>query len=298
MTRAALALPLVALTLAAAPGAWPQGGGDASLRAMLPERIREAGVITVATDPHAPPYTFYAEDNSTLVGLELDLVAEMEKKLGVRFEFSPMQFASVITSVQGGRNDMGISAFGDFVAREKIVDEIDYAYEATGIIVPKGNPHGVEKMADLCGLQVAVVQGTIPVELLHKQAGLCPSSKPLKMRQFPSNDQVVLAVRSGRADALLDTYGVAAYTLANLQGGRGGRDLELVRGPKYAVGLQAMIVSKRNTALRDAIQATLQAMVEDGSYRAAFVKWGLEENVLETITINDAARFSDYLNVN
>ena len=28
------------------------------------------------------------------------------------------------------------------------------------------------------------------------------------MRLFPTNDQVVLAVRSGRADALLDTYGV------------------------------------------------------------------------------------------
>ena len=265
---------------------------------MLPERIREAGVITVATDPHAPPYTFYAEDNATLIGLEHDLAAEMARKLGVRFQFSPMQFASVITSVQGGRNDMGISAFGDFVERERIVDEIDYAYEATGIIVPEGNPRGIEKIGDLCGLRVAAVQGTIPVELLHKQAERCPPSNPLEMRQFPSNDQVVLAVRSGRADALLDTYGVAAYTLAKLQGGRGGRNLELVRGAKYAVGLQAMIVSKRNRALRDAIQATLQAMVEDGSYRAAFEKWGLEENQLETITINDAGRFTDYLDVN
>lgn len=296
MKLAAAAVSIAAL--AAVPDAWAQGGVDASLRAMLPGRIREAGVITVATDPHAPPYTFYGEDNSTLVGLEHDLAAEMARKLGVAFEFSPMQFASVITSVQGGRNDMGISAFGDFIEREKIVDEIDYAYEATGIIVPEGNPDGVEKMGDLCGLRVAAVQGTIPVELLHEQAGQCPSDKPLQMRQFPSNDQVVLAVRSGRADALLDTYGVAAYTLAKLQRGRGGRDLELVRGAKYAVGLQAMIVAKRNGALRDAIQATLQAMVDDGSYRAVFEKWGLEQNMLETITINDAARFTNYLDVN
>jgi polar amino acid transport system substrate-binding protein len=294
MKSAVLALSSAAALLSATPEAVARPPFDAALRDRLPAPIREAGVIRVATDPHAPPYTFYAEDNATLVGLEHDLVAVMEKKLGVEFRFSPMQFASVITAVQGGRSDMGISAFGDFVEREKVVDVIDYAYEATGIIVPEGNPHHVAGMADLCGLRVATVQGTIPVELLHVQADRCPGDRPLQMRLFPTNDQVVLAVRSGRADALLDTYGVAAYTLAQM---RGGHRLELVRGAKYAVGLQGMIVAKRNRELRDAIRATLQSMVDDGSYAAVFRKWGLEDNRLESITVNDAARFTDYLKV-
>lgn len=294
MRSAVTIAALAAAALLPAPGSG-QTGVDPALRAMLPERIREAGVVRVATDPHAPPYTFYAEDNTTMVGLEHDLVAVMEERLGVDFVFSPMQFASVITAVQGGRTDMGISAFGDFVEREKIVDEIDYAMEATGIIVPEGNPRGVSGMGDLCGLRVATVQGTIPVELLHVQAGLCPADRPLEMLQFPSNDQVVLAVRAGRADALLDTYGVAAYTLSKMEG---ARRLELVPGAKYAVGLQAMIVARHDRELRDAIQATLQSMVDDGSYGAVFARWGLEENALETITINDAARFTDYLKVN
>lgn len=283
----------LAVVLTAAPQARAQTGVDASLRAMLPERIREAGVVTVATDPHAPPYTFYGEDNATMVGLEHDLATEMGRKLGVRFEFKPMQFASVITSVQAGRTDMGISAFGDFVEREKIVDIIDYCLEATGIVVRAGNPHGVSAMKDLCGLGVAAVQGTIPVELLHKQAERCPPDEPLEMRQFPSNDQVVFAVRAGRADAAMETYGVAAYTFAQLE----NAPLELIPGARYAVGLQGMIVAKSQTALRDAVQATLQAMVADGTYKAAFAKWGLEDNMLDTITINDAARFTDYLAV-
>lgn len=272
-----------------------QSAPDPKLRAMLPESIQKSGVIRVGTDPHNAPYVFYDTDNTTLIGLEQDLVATMRKKLGVDFEFSPAQFASIITAVQADRFDMGISAFGDFVKREAIVDEIDYTYEGTGIIVVAGNPHKVEKISDACGLKAAAVQGSIPLELLNKQAGLCPAGKPLDILQFPSGDQSVLAVRSGRADLLMDTYGVTAYALAHQDPNAGGQKLELIRGKQYAVGYQAMIVGKDKPQLRDAIQATLAAMIADGSYQAAFRKWGLEDNMLKTITINDAARFADYM---
>ena len=36
-------------------------------------------------------------------------------------------------------------------------------------------------------------------------------------------------------------------------------------------------------------------MIDDGSYAKIFDKWGLGENKLDKITINDAARFADYL---
>jgi polar amino acid transport system substrate-binding protein len=272
-----------------------QAEPDAALRAKLPQSIQDSGVIRVGTDPHNAPYSFYDTDNTTLIGLEHDLVATMEERLGVKFEFSPGVFASIITAVQADRFDMGISAFGDFVEREKIVDEIDYTHEGTGIIVVEGNPHKIAKISDSCGLKAAAVQGSIPLELLNKQASLCPADKPLEILQFPTGDQSVLAVRSGRADLLMDTYGVAAFALANQPEDAGGKKLELVKGSVYAVGYQAMIVGKDKPELRDAVQATLQSMVADGTYEAAFKKWGLEANMLETITVNDAAAFTDYL---
>lgn len=269
-------------------------GADPKLWSMLPARIQQSGVITVGTDPHNAPYVFYGADNTTLVGLEQDMAKVMAQKLGVKFEFAPAQFASIITAVQADRFDMGISAFGDFVPREKIVDEIDYTYEGTGIIVPQGNPKNIQKISDACGLTAAAVQGSVPLELLNKQAGLCPSDKPLTIKQFPSGDQSVLAVRSGRADMLMDTYGVTAYELQHQPANLGGQKLQLVEGKKYAVGYQAMIVGKDDPQLRDAIQATLQSMIKDGSYAAAFKIWGLSANMLPKITINDAARFADY----
>jgi polar amino acid transport system substrate-binding protein len=268
---------------------------DEKLRAMLPERIRTAGVITVGTDPQQPPYDFYDKDNTTLIGLEQDLAAAMADKLGVTFKFAPAQFASIIPAVQASRFDMGISAFGDFVQREKVVDEIDYTTEATGIIVVEGNPHHITKISDACGLKAAAVQGSIPLELLDKQKGLCPADKPLEVLQFPTNDQMALAVRSGRADLMMDTYGVAAFTLEHQPESAGGSKLELVPGARYAIGYQAMVVRKDDPQLRDAVVAALEALIADGTYHKIFAKWGLTDNEVKQITVNDAGRWKDYL---
>jgi polar amino acid transport system substrate-binding protein len=272
-----------------------QAAPDAKLRAMLPQSIQQSNVVKVGTDPHNPPYSFYDTDNTTLIGMEHDLVDEMSKRLGVTFQWSTAEFASIITAVQAGRFDMGISAFGDFAPREKIVDEVDYTMEGTGIIVAEGNPLNIQKISDACGHKAATVQGSVMLELLDKQAAACPKDKPLDIQVFPTDDESVLAVRSGRADLLMDTYGVAAYNLQHQPANAPGRKLELVKNKVYAAGYQAMIVAKNDPKLRDAIQATLQSMVDDGSYDKIFKKWGLANNELTKITVNDAARFTNYL---
>ncbi len=286
MTAAVAALGL-ATSLSAAHAA------DPKLHAMLPPEIQSAGEVRIGTEPAAPPYVFYGDDNKTLVGLEVELAQALGDRLGVKFTFLPTQFASIVPGIQAGRFDLGLSAMGDFVDREKVVDEVDYSYEATGIIVPAGNPHHIMKLSDACGLRAAGVQGSIPLQLLDKQKTQCPPDKPLEVLQFPANDQLTVALKSGRADVTMDTYGVAAYTLAHQPAG--GAKLELVKGARYAVGYQAVVVSKKTPALRDAIKAALEAMMADGSYRKLFAKWDLDSNALDKITVNDAARYADYM---
>ncbi len=267
---------------------------DPKLHAMLPPNIVAAGEVKVGTEPTAPPYVFYGEDNKTMVGMEVDLAQALGERLGVKFTFVPTQFASIIPGIEAGRFDVGMSAMGDFVPREKVVDEVDYTYEATGIIVQQGNPHHIEKLSDACGLKAAAVQGSIPLQLLDKQATLCPKDKPLEVLQFPSNDQLTVALHSGRADLSMDTYGVAGYTLAHQPANQANK-LELVKGARYAVGYQSIVVSKKTPQLRDAIKAALESMMADGSYHKLFAKWGLADNELQKITVNDAARYADYM---
>lgn len=270
-------------------------GVDPVLRAMLPEKVQQSGVVTVTVNPRTPPYNFYSEDNTTLVGLEQDLAVAMGEKLGVKFEFSPAQSAQVaVLAVQSGRADMGGSMGGN-VDRENIVDMVDYTAEATGIIVPDGNPNGVQKISDLCGLRAAATQGTIPLSLLEKQKTLCPADKPLEVMPFPATDQVVTAVRSGRVDAMMSTYGVNKYSLEHQVETEGGRRLMLVPNARYAVGYQAFAFNKDNPQLRDAVAATLSSLLADGTYKTIFEKWGMEINILPAIKVNDAASFSNYM---
>ncbi|MBY5666341.1 ABC transporter substrate-binding protein [Rhizobium leguminosarum] len=268
-------------------------GVDQKLHDMLPEKIKSAGEIKNGTEPQTPPYDFYGEDNKTIIGLERELRDEMGSRLGVKFTDVPAQFASIIPGIQAGRFDMGMSAFGDFVEREKIVDVVNYMLEGTSIIVLDGNPKGVHQLKDACGLNAGAVQGSIPLQLLDKQKGLCPADKPLNVMQFPSNDQIKIALQSGRVDLSMDTTGVAAYSLQHQP--EGNKKLKLVTGAQYAVGYQAMLVSKESPQLRDALAATVQSMIDDGTYAKIFEKWGLGENKLDKVTINDAARFADYM---
>jgi polar amino acid transport system substrate-binding protein len=268
-------------------------GVDQKLHDMLPEKIKSAGEIKNGTEPQTPPYDFYGEDNKTIIGLERELREEMGARLGVKFTDMPAQFASIIPGIQAGRFDMGMSAFGDFAEREKIVDVVNYMVEGTSIIVLEGNPKGVHKLKDACGLNAGAVQGSIPLQLLDKQKGLCPADRPLNVMQFPSNDQIKIALQSGRVDLSMDTTGVAAYSLQHQP--EGNKKLELITGAQYAVGYQAMLVSKESPELRDALAATMQSMIDDGSYAIIFEKWGLGENKLDKVTINDAARFADYM---
>lgn len=284
---------IVATAALLASGTARAAGVDQKLHDMLPEKIKSAGEIKVGTEPQTPPYDFYGEDNKTIIGLERELRDEMGARLGVKFTDMPAQFASIIPGIQAGRFDMGMSAFGDFAEREKIVDVVNYMLEGTSIIVLEGNPKGVHKLKDACGLNAGAVQGSIPLQLLDKQKTLCPADKPLHVMQFPSNDQIKIALQSGRVDLSMDTTGVAAYSLQHQP--QGNKKLELVTGAQYAVGYQAMLVSKESPELRDALAATMQSLIDDGSYAKIFEKWGLSENKLDKVTINDAARFADYM---
>lgn len=289
MLKLSLAVAAILMTGTASFAA----GVDQKLHDVLPEKIKAAGEIKNGTEPQTPPYDFYGEDNKTITGLEADLREEMGKRLGVKFTDVPAQFASIIPGIQAGRFDMGMSAFGDFAEREKIVDIVNYMLEGTSIIVLDGNPKNVHKLKDACGLNAGAVQGSIPLQLLDKQKTLCPADKPLNVLQFPSNDQIKIALQSGRVDLSMDTTGVAAYSLQHQP--EGSKKLELINGAQYAVGYQAILVGKDNAGLRDALAATMQSMIDDGTYGKIFDKWGLGENKLDKVTVNDAARFADYM---
>lgn len=267
---------------------------SAELAELLPESIAEAGVIEVGTDPTLPPYEF-TDENDQLAGLDIELGHLIGCKLGVDVNYATIDFAGLLTAVQAGRYDFAIAGISDTPERAEVMDLVDYQTEGTAIIVPRGNPKDIATIDDLCGLSVAAVQGSVPLELLTRKNESCDD--PIKLLPLPSSSDGFLAVRSGRADASMETLGSAIYYQ---QSEEHGGDLEALTTELYAQGYQAIAFPKNeeSAALRDAVQAALTELIEDGAYAELYETWGLEANIIDTVTVNDSQRFADkYYNV-
>lgn len=260
---------------------------------ILPEGILQAGELKLATDPTLPPYEFI-DDQDRLAGLDIELGELIGCALDLEVDYERIDFAGLLTAVQAGRYDFAIAGISDTPERAEVMDLIDYQTEGTAIIVPEDNPADVETIDDLCGMKVAAVQGSVPLELLTRKSESC--AEPIEALALPDSNSGFLAVRSGRADAVMETLGTAVW----FQESENITGLKALTTELYAQGYQAIAFPKGGDSevLRDAVQAALASMIEDGSYAELYERWDLAANMVDEITVNDSQRFADkYYNV-
>ncbi|MFA6941577.1 MAG: transporter substrate-binding domain-containing protein, partial [Clostridiaceae bacterium] len=74
------------------------------------DKIKAAGVITMGNSPDYPPFETI-DDKGNIVGFDIDLANEIAKELGVKLEVKQMSFEPIITAVQSGQVDFGMSGF-------------------------------------------------------------------------------------------------------------------------------------------------------------------------------------------
>ncbi len=110
------------------------------------EDIQEKGTITVATSPDFPPFE-YLEDGE-VVGIEIEILSQIAKELGVTLTVQEMDFDSVVPGVQAGKFDLGASGITATEKRKKNVDFSEpYFLASQAIVVPKDST--IDSKADL-----------------------------------------------------------------------------------------------------------------------------------------------------
>jgi polar amino acid transport system substrate-binding protein len=270
------------------PNATPlEVSASPSLQTQLPPAIKAAGVLTIATDPSSPPYEYYAADGQTLMGADIDLGNAIAATLGLKPEWSAIQFPGIIAAIEAKRFDTALSGMGDTPAREKRVDFVDYSTDGNAIVVPRGNPLGIKAIADLCGKQVAVLQGSVMQGLVEQQDKSC--AQKIDIEVFQDINEALLQVRTGRADATMYQYGVAAYIIKTAPQAKG---LQVLSFQEYGTGYNAMPFLKSELRLRDAVQGAIERLKMAGTYGKILEAWGMTANGLEKITVNDGLRYN------
>jgi polar amino acid transport system substrate-binding protein len=252
---------------------------DADLAAQLPQVIRDAGVIKVGTDASYAPNEFLAGDGKTVQGMDVDVFNAVAAKLGVKAEFQPADFSSIITGVQGNKYDVGVSSFTINDERKKQVNMVSYFSAGTQWATAAGNPEGIDP-DDACGKTVAVQTGTVQeTDDLPARQKKCGADK-IDVLQFKGQDQATSAVVTGKADAMLADSPVVAYAVKQSAGKLA------TLGEIYEAAPYGYVVPKEETEFAGALAAALEAIQADGSYEAALAKWGVEQGAVTDFAVN------------
>jgi polar amino acid transport system substrate-binding protein len=131
---------------------------------------------------------------------------------------------------------------------------------------------------------MAVQRNTFSHDLAKDQAKKCEKDgeKTLKIEDFATNPEAETRMRSKGADVVSADFPIAAYSVKNAGG---GKYFEIV-GDQVEAGPYGIAVAKGNTELRDALQAAVNAIIENGEYKKIIEKWGVADGAVTEAKIN------------
>jgi polar amino acid transport system substrate-binding protein len=289
-----LSAALIVLTACSSGGtkASPTGstGSGASPVASVPkDQLVVAGNLFACIDIPYPPQESF-DDQGNPIGSDVDIATEIANRLGLKLKVENTVFDVIIPALTGGKCDIIISAQNINADRLKQVDMIPYFKAGQSFVVAKGNPKGIKTKADLCGKVIAVEKGTTELDFLqgtsdYKGAGLSDGcvkdGKPaITVKQFDKDNDALLALQSGTADAYFADSPAAGYYVE-----KHGDQFQL-SGLTLEVALEGISVAKTNTKLRDAVKTALLSMISDGKYLAILEKWGLKDSAVTADEVN------------
>jgi polar amino acid transport system substrate-binding protein len=164
------------------------------------------------------------------------------------------------------------------------IDFVDYFTAGVSLYTNKGDDQGIKTWDDLCGKTIAVQRNTFSHDLAKDQAKKCKDDKKkaLKIEDFATNPEAETRMRSKGADVVSADFPVAAYSVKT---SGGGKYFEIV-GDQVEAGPYGIALAKDNTKLRDALQAAVQAIIDNGEYEKIIKKWGVEDGAITEAKVN------------
>lgn len=256
---------------------------DAQLTAMLPQEVQDAGSVDIGTEALYPPYEFLAEDGQTIIGLDPDLVEAITSRLGIDYTLTSTAFDGLLPALDGDRYDLVAAAVTDTTARQQNYDFVDYFNAGQAIVVAAGNPEGIEAVEDLCGQPVSVLISSAQEGLLQRFNTEECAADPIEITSLPTDQDALIQVQSGRAVASFTQEPVGRYNAAQIAGGSA---FEVANTETLFPSPLGFVFDQEDTELRDAWQAALQTLIDDGTYLEILEAAELGSGAVEQATIN------------
>lgn len=251
---------------------------DDAAAALLPDDIRDAGVLRIGSDLTVPPNE-YKDSNGDPAGWGVQLAEAVAAKLGLEPEWEVLGFDSILPRIEEGAVNMGDASFTDTVERQKTVDFVNYYVAGSQWAAAIGNDIDPD---DACGLTVAVAQGTIQhTDELPARSDECVAAgnDPIEILVLDDQPDLVDAVVQGRADAFS-----ADSPMSGDAALKRGEEIHLV-GDVFATAPYGFATQK-DSDVTAAVQAALQSLIDDGTYLEILTAAGVEAGAVDKAIIN------------
>ena len=146
------------------------------------------------------------------LGITLDFCQAMLKREGIeKIDVYTMPFGSLIPALTSGRIDLACDTFFPTEKRKQLVDFSDILfYNSETLIVRKGNPKGIHKLADLGGKSAGSYEGTVWIDWLND---LNKQGAKIETKAYPTPTELIADVAAGRLDGGLVDAVLAAYAV-------------------------------------------------------------------------------------
>ena len=220
-------------------------------------KLATDGVLTMGTNATFPPYEYYEGDK--VVGIDAEISEAIAKKLGLTLEIVDMDFNSLVSAVQSGKID--ISAAGMTVTEDRLqnVDFTDsYSTGVQVVIVPEDSE--IASVDDLAGKLIGVQDATTGHIYCSDDFG------EENVIAYNSGAMAVQALKDGKVDCVVIDQEPAKNFVAVNEGLK-------ILDTEYVTEDYAIAVAKENTALKDAINAAMAELKEDGTIQGILDKY-------------------------
>ena len=264
----------VAMTVVMAAGCGSKkedavSGSTDQKEAVTEENVKgsmEGVTLKVGTSGLFGPFSYYDEDGKTLIGYDLDLIAELQEILGFEIDggIQAMDYSALTTSLAEGKLDMGAAALCATDERKEVMNFSEiYCDSGQVVMVNKEDEKGIKGVDDLAGKKVAVEKGTAS----HTYA-----SKNLGDATLEIHDTITTAYESleqGKVDAVLQDGPGAAFYIKTTPGSK----LAVV-GDEFNQGQAPYCVAiSKDCKYYDNINVAVKMLIDDGTTDELYAKW-------------------------
>ncbi|MGP4115590.1 transporter substrate-binding domain-containing protein [Levilactobacillus zymae] len=223
--------------------------------------LKQSKTLTIGLEGTYPPYSY--RKNGKLTGFEVDLGKTVAKRLGLKAQFVPTKWDSLVAGLGSGKFDTVLNNITQTPERKKqYLFSTPYVYSKYVLITAKKNT-SIQKLSDVKGKKLAEGTGTDNAIVAKKLgATISPSG------EFATTLDLV---KEGRADATINAESaLLTYKKSNdIQ----GLKYRVLTNQEQAPAKISALFNQKSPKLQAKFNRELKQLRQDGTLKKLSVKY-------------------------